>query len=105
MKRSSKITTSMVASTVTLAFAAAARAQQHPERPTYKYEKCYGIAKAGQNDCFSGSNACGGTSTVDGQKDGWIYVPEGTCRKIVGGVLDKKASNEERKKEKKPKEE
>jgi len=105
MKRRAKMTTSAVASAVTLAFAAAARAQTHPERPTYKYEKCYGIAKAGQNDCFSAGNACGRTSTVDGQKDVWIYVPEGTCKKIVGGVLDKRASGEERKKEKKPKEE
>ena len=100
MNPKSKLANSAVASAVSLAFAAAAQAQQHPERPTYKYEKCYGIAKVGQNDCFSASNACGGTSTLDGQPDAWIYVPDGTCKKIVGGVLDKKSSNEDRKKPK-----
>lgn len=97
MKPNSKVTVSAVASAVSLALGAAAQAQTHPERPTYKYEKCYGIAKAGQNDCFSASNACGGTSAEDGQKDAWIYVPDGTCKKVVGGILDKKAANEEKK--------
>jgi uncharacterized membrane protein len=83
-----------IASAVSLAFAAAAQAQKHPERPTYKYEKCYGIAKAGQNDCFSGSNSCGGTSKEDGQRDVWIYVPQGTCEKIVGGILDKRSGGD-----------
>jgi len=32
-----------------------------PEKPTYKYEKCYGVARAGMNDCFFGSNSCAGT--------------------------------------------
>ena len=36
-------------------------AQSHPEKPTYKYEKCYGVAKAGMNDCFFSGNSCAGT--------------------------------------------
>lgn len=48
-------------------------------------EKCYGIAKAGKNDCQTSSSACAGTSTSDNQKDAWIFVPKGTCGKIVGG--------------------
>ena len=50
-----------------------------------EFEKCYGIAKAGKNDCQTSNTACAGTSTADGQKDAWIYVPKGTCDKIVGG--------------------
>ena len=51
-------------------------------------EKCYGVAKAGQNDCAAGEGTtCQGTSTVDGQKDAWIYVPAGLCEKLVGGNL------------------
>jgi uncharacterized membrane protein len=54
--------------------------------PTFKAEKCYGIAKAGKNDCAStGSNSCGGTSKLDRDPKAWIYVPEGYCERIVGG--------------------
>ncbi len=49
-------------------------------------EKCFGIAKAGLNDCGTATNSgCAGSSTVDGQVSAWIYVPKGTCNKIVGG--------------------
>lgn len=52
-------------------------------------EKCYGVAKAGQNDCAAGEGTtCQGTSTVDGQKNAWIYVPAGLCEKLVGGSLE-----------------
>ena len=53
-----------------------------------KMEKCYGVAKAGQNDCKAGAGtSCAGTSTSDSQKDAWLYVPKGTCEKLVGGSL------------------
>ena len=42
-------------------------------------EKCYGVVKAGKNDCQTAVSACAGTATKDGQKDAWIYVPKGTC--------------------------
>ena len=49
-------------------------------------EKCYGIAKAGKNDCASaGSHSCGGTSQINGDPKSWIFVPEGYCERIVGG--------------------
>ncbi|MEX2365695.1 MAG: DUF2282 domain-containing protein [Pseudohongiellaceae bacterium] len=51
-------------------------------------DKCYGIAKAGLNDCAAGpGTTCSGTSTVDGQDNAWMYVLAGTCEKIVGGSL------------------
>ena len=50
-------------------------------------EKCYGVVKAGKNDCQTAASACAGTATKDGQKDAWIYVPKGTCDKIVGAAL------------------
>lgn len=79
---------------VASAFAAMTAAAQvaqptHPEKPTYEYEKCYGIARAGQNACFTASNSCGGTVFFEeGRKDAWIYVPQGTCQKIVGGSTE-----------------
>ncbi|HID44371.1 MAG TPA: DUF2282 domain-containing protein [Chromatiaceae bacterium] len=53
------------------------------------FEKCMGIAKAGKNDCGTSSHACAGQSTKDGDADEWVYVPEGTCEKIVGGKVKK----------------
>ena len=43
-------------------------------------EKCYGVAKAGHNDCASaGNNSCAGTSKSDYEKGAWVLVPKGTC--------------------------
>jgi uncharacterized membrane protein len=61
-------------------------AQKPVEMPSFKAEKCYGIAKAGSNDCAStGNNSCGGTSKRNGDTKAWIFVPEGYCERIVGG--------------------
>jgi uncharacterized membrane protein len=61
-------------------------AQKPAPAPTFKAEKCYGIAKAGKNDCAStGNNSCGGTSKINSDPKAWIYVPEGYCERIVGG--------------------
>jgi uncharacterized membrane protein len=54
-------------------------------------EKCYGIVKAGANDCETATNSCAGTSTADGQGDAWVLVPKGLCEKLVGGSLEPKA--------------
>lgn len=49
-------------------------------------EKCYGIAKAGQNDCanISGSHSCAGQSKADMSPDEWKYVAKGTCKDMKG---------------------
>jgi uncharacterized membrane protein len=54
---------------------------QPPRKPLAKMkEKCYGIAKAGHNDCAStGNTSCAGTAKADYDKDAWVYVPKGTC--------------------------
>ncbi|MBC3812330.1 MULTISPECIES: BufA1 family periplasmic bufferin-type metallophore [Undibacterium] len=54
-----------------------------------KKEKCYGIAKAGQNDCSSksGSHSCAGQAKKDNDPDEWKKVPAGTCEKM-GGKTD-----------------
>lgn len=51
------------------------------------FEKCTGIVKAGMNDCGTSKHACGGQAATDGDPDEWVYVPEGTCEKIVGGKV------------------
>lgn len=53
-------------------------------------EKCFGIAKAGQNDCasVSGVHSCAGQSKVDMDKMEWKYVAKGTCKDMKGLSLD-----------------
>jgi uncharacterized membrane protein len=82
---------SAIAALATVA-ASQALAQTGPaEQPGYTFEKCYGIVKAGLNDCQTSTHSCAGTSTVDNQGDAWIYVPAGTCSKLTGGSNDPKA--------------
>jgi uncharacterized membrane protein len=54
--------------------------------PTFKAEKCYGIAKAGKNDCASSGHACAGQSKTQSASE-WLSLPKGTCDRIVGGSL------------------
>jgi uncharacterized membrane protein len=64
-----------------IALALAVPAQADPPSPAK--EKCYGIAKAGANDCAAGAGTtCAGTSTRDYQGDAWKLVDAGTCEKI-----------------------
>ncbi len=51
-------------------------------------EKCYGVAKAGKNDCAAKdkSHACAGQAKKDADTNTWVYVPAGLCEKLVGGV-------------------
>ena len=51
-------------------------------------EKCYGVAKAGKNDCQTANSSCAGTSKTDGQKDAWVLLPKGSCEKLTGGSLE-----------------
>jgi uncharacterized membrane protein len=80
MKVQKLVTASAIAAVLTVAVLAPAYAQST--------EKCYGIAKAGKNDCKTASHSCAGHSTKDG--DGFVAVPAGTCGKIIGGSLTEK---------------
>ncbi|MCA0370711.1 MAG: DUF2282 domain-containing protein [Proteobacteria bacterium] len=47
-------------------------------------EKCYGIAKAGKNDCSFKGNSCAGTAAKDNEPEAWVYVKKGECEKMGG---------------------
>jgi uncharacterized membrane protein len=49
-------------------------------------EKCYGIAKAGANDCanLTGTHSCAGQSKADNDPAEWKYVAKGTCKDLKG---------------------
>jgi uncharacterized membrane protein len=51
-------------------------------------EKCFGIAKAGQNDCASvmGTHSCAGQAKTDHSPTEWKYVAKGTCAKAGGST-------------------
>jgi uncharacterized membrane protein len=82
----SKATVAAAAAAIALS-ALEAQAQINVPKPTYKFEKCYGVAKGAQNDCFTTVNACGGTALKDNDPNAWIYVPAGVCKKLAGGKL------------------
>lgn len=50
-------------------------------------EQCAGVVKAGKNDCATTMNACHGHVEMDSAPMAWIYLPKGTCERIVGARL------------------
>jgi uncharacterized membrane protein len=82
---------SALAAAVTAPSLTSAQASPVPT-PSFQAEKCYGIAKAGQNDCAStGNNSCAGTSRVNADPKAWVYVPAGYCDRIVSASKMPKA--------------
>lgn len=59
-------------------------------------EKCYGVVKAGHNDCgaLDKSHSCAGHAAADGDANEWVAVPAGLCEKLVGGTLHAEAEVE-----------
>jgi uncharacterized membrane protein len=74
------IVSSALASALALGLVGQAAAQDKSK------EKCFGIAKAGANDCanLSGTHSCAGQNKVDGGVDEWKYVAKGTCKDMKG---------------------
>jgi uncharacterized membrane protein len=79
-----RIVSSALASVLALGLLGQATAQDMA-KPGAK-EKCFGVAKAGQNDCanLSGSHSCAGQAKVDNAPDEWKYVAKGTCKDMKG---------------------
>jgi len=76
-------TVTTIAAAALAATLASGIANAGPVKPQPSKEKCYGIAKAGHNDCAAGAGtSCAGTSRADYQGNAWKYVDKGTCAKI-----------------------
>ena len=71
-----------------LSFASNAVAN-HTKPLNKNMEKCFGVAKAGKNDCAGSksAHACASHSAQSGDPLDWVVVPKGTCNKIAGGSL------------------
>ena len=75
-----------------LALGVAATAVAGPVTPKAGQEKCYGVAKAGQNDCGTAKHACAAQGAkVDKDPTEWKYVDKGTCEKMGGKAAPPKA--------------
>ena len=79
-----KDTTSQVATAVAALFVLGIGTSAPAHAAKEGFEKCAGIVKAGKNDCGTSKHACAGQAKADGDKEEWLYVPNGTCDKIVG---------------------
>jgi len=53
-------------------------------------EKCYGVAKAGKNDCAGAAHACAGQAKTDASGKDFVSLPKGTCERLAGGSLTSK---------------
>ena len=75
------IASSTLASVLALALGQAQAADARPAQ-----EKCFGVTKAGANDCAAadGSHSCAGQAKKDNDAQDWKYVPKGTCEKLGG---------------------
>lgn len=79
------IASSTLASVLALALGQAHAAEAKPAQ-----EKCFGVAKAGQNDCATttGTHSCAGQAKTDKAADDWKYVAKGTCKTMGGKTAD-----------------
>ena len=80
------IASSALASVLAMGLLSTAQAQDKPAEK----EKCFGIAKAGANDCanLSGTHSCAGQNKTAMGADEWNYVAKGTCAKMGGKSMD-----------------
>jgi uncharacterized membrane protein len=90
MKHADLILRSAVASVLALGLATSnlAAAGSHmsaaPADGKAAKEKCYGIAKAGKNDCGTATSSCAGSSKKDNDPEAWKSVDKGSCEKMGG---------------------
>lgn len=88
MKNMDKIVKSAITGVLTLTAVGAMAATTNKAMSSQSnMEKCYGIVKAGLNDCETSNSSCAGSSKKDAQPDAFLFVPKGTCDKIVNGSL------------------
>ncbi len=59
--------------------------QGHAQAVPAGMERCYGVARAGHNDCAAGSHSCAGQATRDNDPASFVEVPTGVCGKLAHG--------------------
>ncbi len=79
MKKSTFLVHSAIASLLAVSSLAATQAVAAEGK-----EKCYGVAKKGQNDCGTANHSCHAKAVADNLPDEWKHVAKGTCEQIGG---------------------
>ena len=82
MKTSQLVITAAIAGLLSLSATGIVSAQESAP----KKEKCFGIAKAGKNDCGTSQHSCAGNAKSDNVPEEWKYVAKGTCEKMGGNL-------------------
>lgn len=85
---SRKTVQALIVGAVSMAASGTVNAMDEHAAPP-EMEKCYGVVKAGKNDCANKSNthACGAQAATDSDPGEFVLVPKGVCDKLVGGTL------------------
>ena len=75
-----------LAAALASALASVLASAHQPGPPPQGQERCYGVARAGENHCANlrGTHDCAGQATKDFAPDEWKQVPAGTCRQLKG---------------------
>jgi uncharacterized membrane protein len=83
-----KIATAIVTGVITVGLAMASSHALGVAKVGVNQEKCYGIAKAGHNDCggAGAGHSCQGQATKDNDPNDFKVVPKGTCQKMGGNL-------------------
>lgn len=91
---SKKTLNTLLAGAVALTIAGAATSANATDENN---EKCYGVVKAGHNDCAAadGTHSCAGHAGEDADGQEWVALPQGVCDKLVGGSLEPVAADHE----------
>jgi uncharacterized membrane protein len=74
--------------------AATAQANHHESMGEAKGDKvkCFGVAKAGKNDCATAAHGCAGAAKTDNDPSEWKYMPAAECEKSGGKHESPKAA-------------
>jgi len=67
---------------------AVAAGVRHGGQGTVERERCYGVTRAGANDCANAVHSCAKQAPTQNDMREWIAVPKGTCLRLAGGALD-----------------
>lgn len=80
----------LIAGAFAVSLAGAAGSAAFAQGDAAAKEKCYGVVKAGKNDCGAkdGSHSCAGQASLDGHGGEFIALPKGVCEKLVGGTAE-----------------
>lgn len=88
MKASNAINAGVMLAVAGAMLAAVAASMRHGN--TIERERCYGIARAGANDCANAVHSCAKQAKANADQREWIAVPRGTCVRLAGGTMDER---------------